>query len=70
MTVTFSADGTATLTTLLGAARRGRWSVDVHGRLVTDATGETATAEAWIAGDRLTIAMAQEKLTFTRVHAA
>jgi hypothetical protein len=46
--------------------RDGLWSVDASGRLTADLTGEQATADAWIAGDRLTIVVDGTGLTFTR----
>ncbi len=65
MKVTFSADGTVTMDTL-GVKRNGHWSVDGAGRLCADITGKAETADAWVTGDRLTIAVAGEGLTFTR----
>jgi hypothetical protein len=66
MTVTFSSGGTVTVRLMGGATRTAHWSVDASGRLVADLTGERATADAWIAGDRLTIALDGKGLTFTR----
>src|SRR5262245_35153397 len=34
VTVTLAEDGTATVTTIMGATRAGHWSIDGHGRLV------------------------------------
>ncbi len=65
MTVTFTAAGTVT-TNVLGVKRDGHWSVDGAGRLCADITGKAGAADAWVAGDRLTIAVAGEGLTFTR----
>jgi hypothetical protein len=66
MTVTFSASGTLTVQLMGGATRTAHWSVDASGKLVADLTGERATADAWIVGDRLTIALDGKGLTFTR----
>ena len=66
-TVTFSADGRVTMTPhMLGAKRDGRWSVDGTGRLRADITGGHETADAWVAGNQLTITVEGEGLTFTR----
>lgn len=65
MRVTFSADGTVTAHTFVGD-KTGRWSVDVSGRLRADAMGQHESIDAWIAGDRLTIAARGQGLTFTR----
>jgi len=66
VTLTFAADGTATVTTILGATKEGHWSVDGHGRLVTDATGAMAPTDAALEGGRLTIQLESQRLTFTR----
>jgi len=62
---TFSADGTLVVRMLV-SERKGRWSVDSAGRLRADITGGEQTADAWIAGDRLTIALDGAGLTLTR----
>ncbi|HEX8969693.1 MAG TPA: hypothetical protein VF937_17550, partial [Chloroflexota bacterium] len=67
MTVAFAGDGTATLTMPGGHSRPGRWSIGDDGKLHTDALGQKASAEAWISGDQLTIAMDGRGLTFTRL---
>ncbi len=64
MKVTFSTDGTVT-TNMLGVKRNGHWSVD-GGRLHSDITGKPGTADAWVVGDNLTIAVEGDRLTFTR----
>jgi hypothetical protein len=67
MTVTFSGDGRVSATVrLLGTRREGHWSVHGGDRLRADITGQMATAEAWVAGNRLTIAAEGGGLTFTR----
>lgn len=65
MTVAFLADGSVTAD-MLGRRERGRWSVDSSGRLRADVMGQQQAAEAWIAGDRLTISAEGQDLTFTR----
>jgi hypothetical protein len=62
---TFSADGTLVVRMLV-SERKGRWSVDGAGRLRADITGAEQSADAWIAGDRLTIALEGAGLTLTR----
>jgi hypothetical protein len=68
MTVTFSPDGCVT-TRMLGGKRDGHWSIDPAGRLRSDVIGQPATADAWIAGDQLTISADGVGMTFTRVEA-
>jgi hypothetical protein len=63
--VTFSGSGSLTAR-MFGTERTGRWSVDAAGRLRADITGRDETAEAWIAGGRLTIVADGRGLTFTR----
>jgi hypothetical protein len=65
MKVTFSADGRVT-THMMGRERTGHWSVDATGRLRADITGREETADAWVAGDQLTITAEAGGLTFTR----
>ncbi len=65
-TVTFANNGTATVTTILGATKTGHWSVDGHGRLLTDVTGAMEPTDAAIEGGRLTIQIEGRRLTFTR----
>ena len=65
MKVTFAADGMVTMDTL-AVKRNGHWSVDGAGRLRADITGKAETADAWVVGNQLTIAVAGEGLTFTR----
>ena len=65
MSVTFSAGGRVTID-MIGGRRDGHWSVDADGRLRADITGSEQTADAWVAGDRLTIAVDGRGLLFTR----
>lgn len=66
VTVTFAENGTATVTTIMGATQTGHWSVDAHGRLMTDVTGTMAPTDAAIDDGRLTIEIEGRRLTFTR----
>jgi hypothetical protein len=66
VTVTLAEDGTTTVTTMAGSNQAGHWSVDKHGRLLTDATGTMEPADAALDGDRLTIQLEGRRLTFTR----
>jgi hypothetical protein len=65
-TVTFADNGSATVTTILGATKTGHWSVDGHGRLLTDVTGAMEPTDAALEGGRLTIQIEGRRLTFTR----
>ncbi len=61
----FAADGTCVVRMMV-SERRGRWSVDAAGRLRANITGAEQTADAWIAGDRLTIALDGAGVTLKR----
>jgi len=65
MDVVFSADGTVSASTF-GMQRKGRWSIDHAGRLLTDITGFEGSADAWVAGNELSIALEENGMTFTR----
>jgi hypothetical protein len=67
MTVTFGRDGVATLATLGGPLRTGRWAIDANGRLVTDASGQMEPIDAWLDRDHLTIAIDNDRIALTRV---
>jgi len=68
MTLVFSADGTASMTSAMGGMRQeGRWSVDANGRLVAEVSGSSEPADAWIVGDRLTVTLQKQSLSFERV---
>jgi hypothetical protein len=69
MKVTASPGGRLTMRMLSGE-RNGRWSVDDLGRLRADITGREETADAWIAGNQLTITVKGEGLTFPKGKAA
>jgi hypothetical protein len=66
VTVTLAEDGTATITTIMGATQSGHWSVDSRGRLLTDATGTMEPTDAALDDGRLTIQLEGRRLTFTR----
>jgi hypothetical protein len=66
MAVSFAADGTMQLTTFGGRTQQGRWSVDGDGRLHADALGHDEAGDAWVAGDRLTVAVAGMGMSFAR----
>ena len=66
VTVTLAEDGTATVTTIAGSTQAGHWSVDGHGRLLTDVTGTMEPTDAALDGGRLTIQLEGRRLTFTR----
>ncbi len=69
-TVTFAEDGTATVTTMMGSAQTGRWSVDSDGRLLTNVTGTMEPTDAAIADGHLTIQLEGRHLTLTRAAGA
>jgi hypothetical protein len=65
--VTFVPDGTVVATLPGGRQERGRWSVGSDGKLRSNATGTDQAAEAWVAGDTLTISDGANGLAFQRV---
>jgi hypothetical protein len=66
VTVILADNGTATVTTMAGSTEAGHWSVDGHGRLLTDVTGTMEPMDAVLDGGRLTIQLEGQRLTFTR----
>jgi hypothetical protein len=70
VTVTLAEDGTATLTTIVGSTQTGHWSIDGHGRLLTDATGIMEPMDAALDDGRLTIQLDGRRLTLTRAAGA
>jgi hypothetical protein len=66
VTVMLADDGTATLITIAGPTEAGHWSVDGHGRLLTDVTGTMKSTDAVLDGGRLTIQLEGRRLTLTR----
>ena len=65
-TVVLAEDGTASVTTMMGSPVAGHWSVDGHGRLLTDVTGSMEPTDAVLDGGRLTVLLEGHRLTFTR----
>ena len=70
VTVTLAEDGTATVTTIAASTQAGHWSVDGHGRLLTDATGTMEPMDAALDDGRLTIQLEGRHLTLTRAAGA
>ena len=66
VTVILAEDGTATVTTMLGSTQAGHWSLDGHGRLLSDVTGTMAPTDAVLDGGSLTIQLEGRRLAFTR----
>jgi hypothetical protein len=66
VSMTFRSDGSMASTLPGGRRQVGKWSVDKHGKLLSSATGEKVGADAWVAGDVLTIADGERGLTFKR----
>jgi hypothetical protein len=66
ITLAFSADGSLTITSLGGLSRAGRWSTDAAGKLVSDGLGDRQAADAWVAGDELTISMGGQAMKFEK----
>ena len=70
VTVTLGADGTASVVTIAGTRQDGHWSIDAHGRLLTDATGTMEPTDASLDGGALTIQLEGRRLKFTRAPGA
>jgi hypothetical protein len=66
MSVTFMPDGTMVATFLGGRQRQGHWSIGADGKLHADATGSPGAADAWIAGDTLTVSQDGGSMAFHR----
>ena len=64
--LTFRSDGSLVATMPGGRSQAGTWSVDRNGKLLSSATGDKVGAEAWIAGDELTISDGDRGLVFRR----
>ena len=67
MTLAFTDDGTASMTSAMGMRQEGHWSVDGNGRLLAEIAGSSEPADAWIVGDRLTVVLQKQSLSFERV---
>jgi hypothetical protein len=63
--VTFSENGLATVR-MFGGDRNARWSVDADGKLRADVMGHEQSAEAWVAGDTLTVVADGRTITLKR----
>jgi hypothetical protein len=68
MSVTFMPDGTMVATFMGGVQRQGHWSVGADGKLTADAAGSGAAADAWVAGDTLTISQKGGSAAFHRAN--
>jgi hypothetical protein len=53
-----------------GQQRSGRWSIGSDGKLHSNALGSDLAAEAWVAGDTLSISEGGEGMAFKRVAAS
>ena len=65
ISMTFMPDGTV-VATLGGRQQRGRWSIGPDGRLHSNALGQDQTADAWVAGDTLSISEDGQGMAFQR----
>jgi hypothetical protein len=68
MSVTFMPDGTLVATFFGGQQRQGHWSIGADGKLHSDATGKPGSANAWIAGNTLTISQEEGAAAFQRAN--
>jgi hypothetical protein len=66
ITLVFGGDGSLNIVTMGGRSRLGQWSVDGSGKLVSDAAGGREAADAWVAGNELTISMSGEAMKFEK----
>ncbi len=66
MSWSFAADGTATGTLPNGRTQQGRWSVGTDGKLKMTGLGAEQDADAWIAGDTLTVVFGGRATDFQR----
>lgn len=65
ISMTFMPDGT--VVAMMGPRQQhGRWSVGPDGRLHSDAMGRDQTADAWVAGDTLSISEDGQAMAFRR----
>jgi hypothetical protein len=63
--VTFSENGIAAVR-MFGGDKNARWSVDADGKLRADVLGHEQSAEAWVAGDTLTVVADGRAITLKR----
>jgi hypothetical protein len=68
MSMTFMPDGTMVATFMGGHQKQGRWSIGADGKLRADAAGNGGAADAWIAGDTLTISQKSGAAAFHRAN--
>ncbi len=68
MSMTFMPDGTMVATFMGGQQRQGRWSVGTDGKLHAEGAGSGGPADAWIAGDTLTISQDGGSAAFHRAN--
>jgi hypothetical protein len=66
MSVAFMPDGTMVATLPGGRQERGRWSIGADGKLHANAMGDKEAADAWVAGDTLTISDGSRGMAFHR----
>jgi hypothetical protein len=66
MAWTFAPDGTATGAMPSGHTEQGRWSVDGDGKLRMTGLGGEQDAEAWVAGDTLTVSLGSRAMHLQR----
>lgn len=69
MAWTFAADGTATGAMPGGGTQQGRWSIDPDGKLRMTGLGGEQDAEAWVAGDTLTVSLRGRAMNLQRAAA-
>jgi hypothetical protein len=69
MAWTFAPDGTATGAMPNGRTEQGRWSVDGDGKLRMSGLGGEEDAEAWVAGDILTVSLRGRAMNLQRAAA-
>jgi hypothetical protein len=66
MAMSFMPDGTMVATLPGGRQQSGRWSIASDGRLHSSTAGHDRGAEAWVAGDMLTIAGDGQGMAYKR----
>ena len=66
MSISFLPDSTMVVTMPGGRERRGRWSIGADGRLHSSGDGRDTAADAWVAGDALTISEDGQGMVYTR----
>jgi hypothetical protein len=69
MSMTFMPDGTLVATARGGKQRQGRWSIGADGKIHAEGAGPSGAAEAWVAGDTLTVSQDGESAAFHRAAA-